>query len=195
MTSVDEICAGTLVRQDGVILDARSTSTLVRSAGLLIVVDTSSPSNRQAVVDGLKRLSVDPGDVDIVISTHLHGDHIGNDDLFDGAEFFVRAEESPGDRNAVTEDRSITSDVRLIHTPGHTLGSMSVMVRMAGGTLIIAGDAVPTKENHDRQVPPGIHCDRARAEASMKLIASWADVIVPGHGRAFINERRGPKYV
>jgi glyoxylase-like metal-dependent hydrolase (beta-lactamase superfamily II) len=37
----------------------------------------------------LERLGVDPGAVEQVIITHLHYDHIGNLDLFDGARFFV----------------------------------------------------------------------------------------------------------
>jgi glyoxylase-like metal-dependent hydrolase (beta-lactamase superfamily II) len=67
------------------------TCLLVRAGGRTIVVDTGlgdKLSERQVnhwaiqrpqggLVDGLARLGVAPGDVDLVIDTHLHADHCG----------------------------------------------------------------------------------------------------------------------
>ncbi len=61
------------------------TCLLVRAAGKTIVVDTGfgprlAQKDRNArphggLLDGLARLGIAPGDVDLVINTHLHADH------------------------------------------------------------------------------------------------------------------------
>ena len=72
----------------------------------------------------------------------------------------------------------------IVPTPGHTPGSISVVVR-AEETYALAGDAIPTEDNVRRWVPPGHHFDRERAMESMALLVGMADVIVPGHGPPF----------
>jgi N-acyl homoserine lactone hydrolase len=43
--------------------------------------------------EGLKREGVHTDDIDIVINTHLHDDHCGNNRLFTKAQFFTHADE------------------------------------------------------------------------------------------------------
>jgi glyoxylase-like metal-dependent hydrolase (beta-lactamase superfamily II) len=77
------------------------TCLLVRAAGRTIVVDTGygdklSPKMQElfnlqrahgTLIDGLGRLGVAPEDVDIVIDTHLHGDHCaGNTRITESGE-------------------------------------------------------------------------------------------------------------
>ncbi|MBN2304256.1 MAG: MBL fold metallo-hydrolase, partial [Anaerolineae bacterium] len=73
------------------------TCLLVRAAGKTIVVDTGygtkiTPKlaelwNLQrphgTLIDGLARLGIAPGDVDIVIDTHLHADHCAGNTVVD----------------------------------------------------------------------------------------------------------------
>lgn len=90
---------------------------LVRAAGKTIVVDTglggkltpkmvelwSLTHPHGTLIEGLARLGVQPGDVDVVIDTHLHGDHCAGNTVFtpDGgiaptfpnAEYFVQRRE------------------------------------------------------------------------------------------------------
>lgn len=180
------IFPGILRKKNGVIMEAHSTSTLVTSGDHVIVVDTSSPQFRPLLIDGLRRLGVDPVKVDMVVNTHLHHDHCSNNDLFPNAAVYARAEEGPGPGvQAVKEDTDLCLDVRLVHTPGHTRGSMSVVVRAADGVHVIAGDAIPTRENYEQGVPPMISSDESMALDSMRRITTMASVIVPGHGPAF----------
>lgn len=72
------------------------TSLLVRAAGQTILVDTGlgdklTPKMKETwgltrphgtLIEGLARLDVRPADVDIVIDTHLHGDHCAGNTIF-----------------------------------------------------------------------------------------------------------------
>lgn len=74
------------------------TCMLVRSQGKTILIDTGlgeklSPQERArwslerptgTLVEGLKRLGVEPRDVDIVLNTHLHADHCSGNTRLDG---------------------------------------------------------------------------------------------------------------
>ena len=52
-----------------------STNTfLIKAEGRTILVDTGFG---QALFEHLKKLNVDPGQIDAVLITHMHGDHIG----------------------------------------------------------------------------------------------------------------------
>jgi glyoxylase-like metal-dependent hydrolase (beta-lactamase superfamily II) len=182
---VEVILPGLIVREGKRILEAHSTVTLVRARRGLILVDTSDRGWRQQLLDALDAADVDPTEVTTVVSTHLHHDHVGNNDLFGNARFLARREEAPGPEYAsVQEDMDIDHGVHLIHLPGHTLGTMGVLVQ-AEHTYLIAGDALPTKENYDKWLPPGFHQDREAALRSMELLRDCADIIVPGHGGAF----------
>ncbi len=75
--------------------------------------------------------------------------------------------------------------VDVIHTPGHSRGSISLVARTEHGTWVMAGDALPTPDNYVAWVPPGINYDPEVALESMKKIVDTADTIVPGHGPPF----------
>ncbi|MDR1142696.1 MAG: MBL fold metallo-hydrolase [Spirochaetaceae bacterium] len=60
---------------------------LIRGKGRVVLVDTGFGG---AVFENMKKLGVNPGDVDVVLLTHLHGDHIGGL-AKDGKALFPRA--------------------------------------------------------------------------------------------------------
>ena len=184
--NLDVLAVGNLVRDGSTILEAHSTSTLIRTGERNIVVDTSSQFLRPAVKDSLKQLCVLPKDVDTVVFTHAHHDHIENADLFPKAKIYVRTEEDCDKGIKVDKDMELCPGVKLVHTPGHTAGSMSVFVT-SERKYAITGDAVPLQDNVLKMTAPGINTDRDLAIKSIKAIVSFADVIVPGHGFPFMN--------
>lgn len=191
MASLDILAIGDLVRaEDGTIQVANSTSTLVRSGDRIIVVDASTPVMRPAIKTSFKQIGVFPKDVDTVILTHTHSDHVGNIDMFPNAELCIHEGEKGNYPNAkiITKDMTIAEGVSLVHTPGHTPGSMSVFVE-ADRKYAIAGDAVPTENNYLKTVPPVVNCDAVQAMQSLKFISNYADVIVPGHGLPFFTKK------
>ena len=193
MIKLDILAVGNLVRdEDGSILEAHSTSTLLRTDDRIIVVDTSSRYLRPALKSSFRELGVFAKDVDTVVLTHNHHDHIENLDLFPNAKVYLHSgsEDEPGfGFEAVTEDMDIAEGIRLVHTPGHTPDSMSVFVK-ADRNYVIAGDAIPLEDNVRKKVPPRLNCDPDLAMQSIKSIVRFADVIVPGHGFPFMTTLR-----
>ncbi|MBQ5447633.1 MAG: MBL fold metallo-hydrolase, partial [Candidatus Methanomethylophilus sp.] len=189
MNSIDVLVLGYLERfEDGSVnlKETWSTSSLIRTDdGHVIVVDTSSDFMRSPIKSAFKQIGkIFPDDVDMVVLTHCHTDHIGNVSLFKNATVYVHEGEECTIPNAkiVKEDTEIAKGVRLVHTPGHSDGSMSVFVE-ADRRYAIVGDAAPLKDNFTKRIIPALHTDAEAARASLEKIAEWADVIVPGHDK------------
>lgn len=190
MIKVRVVCEGYLRREHDIVVEAHSTSTLVLAGSHRVLVDTSTPYYRDRLLQGLRAEGSMPEDVDTVVSTHLHHDHIGNNDLFPRAVKLAREEEEPGPGyRAIRTDQEVLPGVFLMHTPGHTRGSMSVVVEAEDARYVMAGDAIPTQDNFEKWAPPRTNIDREMALDSMQRIAEVADIIVPGHGAAFRPER------
>ncbi|MBO5600830.1 MAG: MBL fold metallo-hydrolase [Candidatus Methanomethylophilus sp.] len=191
MNSIDVLVLGYLERfEDGSVnlKETWSASSLIRTDdGHVIVVDTSSDFMRSPIKSAFKQIGkIFPDDVDMVVLTHCHTDHIGNVSLFKNAAVYVHEGEECTIPNAkiVKEDTEIAKGVRLVHTPGHSDGSMSVFVE-ADRRYAIVGDAAPLKDNFTKRIIPALHTDAEAARASLEKIAEWADVIVPGHDKPF----------
>jgi len=143
---------------------------LLRGPGdRLVLVDTGigpvgSPASDWAPVPGalrdeLSAVGVPPDEIDVVVLTHLHGDHIGGavhkgEPAFRNARYvaqqaeleWIQQREPPaidkivrviGDRwQPVAGTAELVPGVRVHHTPGHTPGHQIVEV----GELTITGD-------------------------------------------------------
>lgn len=191
----------------GNILDARSSVTLIRNMDLKIIVDTGFYDEKPRILDELSKHNLKPSDIDMVINTHLHADHTGNNDLFDKAQFIGHKNESGsevmGNCRIIDKDMEIAPGVKIIETPGHTKGSISVIV--AGHTakseinrFAITGDALPIMDNYIKWVPPGINIDPQLALDSMQKIVTLSKIIIPGHDKPFIilnHEHRNAEYL
>lgn len=162
----------------GRILDARSSVALISAEGRRIIVDTGLKGEEKEILGGLSQMGLRPENIDVVINTHAHPDHTGNNYLFFDAELL-----SP------KEGDIVASGVRVIETPGHSLDSISVIVE-SQETVVLVGDALPTLSNYLKMVPPAQHVDRVLACSSMSRILKIADVVVPGHDRPFVLSKR-----
>ena len=188
MIKLDVLAIGSFQRdENGNVFDAHSSSVLIRTDERVIVVDTSTPYMKPAMKTSFKQIGVFPKDVDTIILTHSHYDHVGNNNMFENAAILMHPEEHGAVNGAkpLDADKELVPGVRIIHTPGHTKGSISVLVK-ADQKYVIAGDAIPKHGNYEKMVPPAINIDKELAMESIKMITKYADVIIPGHDPPFL---------
>jgi glyoxylase-like metal-dependent hydrolase (beta-lactamase superfamily II) len=149
--------------------------------------------NRSAAA-ALAELDMTPGDIGLVINTHLHFDHCGQNAVFRHAAFCVqRAELARAEREApelrdwfsfagarfelLDGDAEVLPGLSVIATPGHTAGHQCVVVRAADGASdILIGDAAYTPHQYagppDGEVVPGQASDLASWRESLRRIHS-----------------------
>ena len=153
----------------------------------------------------LKGFNTSPKEVDLVINTHLHADHCGGNGYFPGARFVVQKREMEYIRNPLPAtrpefsveiresdfelldgDAELAPGIRVILTPGHTVGSQAVLVETASGLYVIAGDTVPHFENMEVPEgepfwPTGIYIDLRELYESLYRLKGLGGFILPGH--------------
>lgn len=171
---------GSMIRDPSgeIILDARSSVTLVISGDKRIIIDTGLAGEEPVLVGQLARRGLSPGDVDIVVNTHEHEDHRGCNHLFLEAEKISPETAREGD--------SLGPGVRILETPGHIRECISVIICSQKGKVIAAGDAIPLLGNYLKWVPPRRNIDKELAMSSLSRIVNLADVVIPGHDRPFL---------
>lgn len=184
------IKTGLLIRDDyGNILDARSTVTLIKTQNKNIIVDTGSSEDKNELIKNLENEGLDPYNIDIVIITHLHCDHTGNNNLFLKAKFIAHEKEKPSEKYIqIHGNYNVLNGIKIFETPGHSFGSISVAIK-SNKNYVIAGDALPIKDNYLKWVPPGINIGEKIAIKSMEKIIEIADIVIPGHDEPFFVEK------
>ncbi len=145
---------------------------VVTHADAAVLVDTGIGGPQQAlddwrvvnrsVADALAELDLSPADISLVINTHLHFDHCGQNAVFKHAPFYVQRAELDRARREDPElheyfdftgarfelldgDTQILPGLEVIATPGHTPGHQCVVARGDGGAFdVLIGDAAYT---------------------------------------------------
>ena len=156
---------------DGDLIHPRFGSVALRSSGRLVVIDTGMNGPDGALLDDMAAKGIDRGAVDLVVTTHLHPDHVGWN-LTDGSPTFPNARylvpksdweywTSPGvmenaphiaesvvplDEARVLDlidgEYDVTPELKTVPTPGHTPGHISVSVSSKGQRGFVLGDVV-----------------------------------------------------
>ena len=158
----------------------------------------------QDLSQALEKLGVQKEEITHVILTHLHWDHAGNNTLFKNAQFFVQRTELEEAANppiklfsgsydpdiifktdyiVLDGDCAILDGIRVITTPGHSLGSQSIVVETAQGPYVITGDLIALYEcyEHDPMFVNGIHIDLREYYQSLGKVKEIGGNILPGH--------------
>jgi len=179
-------------------------------------------TEEQKLENALLAQGVKVSDLSMVLLTHLHWDHAGGLDTVKGIPTICADKElryavkpippnyaaydapQPGKvfpaylrllsqiETIPMEETEIVPGIKMIPTPGHTPGSMSVVVETEGGNYVIAGDAVNRYENVAgdpekglQYLPMGVYGNLIEVWESYERIMKYAggrvDHVLPGH--------------
>jgi glyoxylase-like metal-dependent hydrolase (beta-lactamase superfamily II) len=182
---------------------------VISGSGRTILVDTGfdpqvgARRGRTCVyepLDGLVRLGIDPGDVDTIVVSHLHYDHIGNLAAFPQARLVVPRKElefwtgAYADRHqfashveaeeiARLEEAHRSGRVRLVDgreqivdgitaivVGGHSPGQQVTVVSGTAGDVVLTSDAVHFYEELEADRPFGVVADLERMYGAYDLV-------------------------
>ncbi|RFZ83866.1 MBL fold metallo-hydrolase [Shinella sp. WSJ-2] len=126
-----------------------------------ILIDTGVRDIHPMAADMDPRLypfDIDPDSIDIVVNTHLHFDHCGNNHLFAGRPIYVQRREledarsiadytipewvdPPGVSYRIIEgEHQLLPGIRLLPAPGHSDGLQIVVIESGAHPTIVGGD-------------------------------------------------------
>ncbi len=171
-------------------------------AGGLVLIDTGLGGG----IRGEVAEHVSPESVELIVNTHCHFDHTGGNSLFPEAEIAMHrlaagAVES-GDDSVLAGlfggevcsrvDRELeggesievgAQSIDVLHTPGHTSGSISLLF----GEALFTGDTLFATGCGRTDLPSG---SREEMASSLKLLLSQEyETAYPGHGPPFSKKR------
>ncbi len=174
---------------------ARPDATFGPRPGMKVVM-----AEEDAIVARLAAIGVRPGDVAIVVNSHLHFDHAGNNGAFPKATFIVQADHlafAKGKPNfpgvywdipelsymPVSGRTRVAKGIEVVPTPGHAPGHQSLVVDLPEtGRVVLCGDAAFTRQNLERGEISGHSPEDG--QASLTLIRSLANDDL---GRCFVS--------
>jgi N-acyl homoserine lactone hydrolase len=178
--------------------------------GGLADIFVSNMSEDQHCAAQLSRLGVDPESVSYVVQTHLHFDHTGALGHFPNASVVVHERELEAARAAGSPEATgyIRADyerpelkwqtwsgeldlfgdgtVRLIETPGHSAGHVSVLLRPEQtGPMLLTADASDNRDMWEGRAHPRALYSKDQANRSMQALRDLAQetgaLVVFGH--------------
>ncbi|MGI5292002.1 MBL fold metallo-hydrolase [Nonomuraea polychroma] len=167
-----------------------STVGYVEDSEARLVTDPGMVRNRSLILDPLWTMGVAPESVSDVVFSHHHPDHTLNAALFPNARFHDYRAIYSGDqwiwRDA--EGYELTPSIKLIRTPGHTYEDITTLVGTPEGIVAFThlwNDATSAEDRHA--------VDLEALRLGRKRVLAVADIVVPGHGAAFIPDIETPR--
>lgn len=204
-------------------INADGKDVLIDTSATKECIDTvwhGGSEHLQTLEEALGKLGKKPNDIEYIIATHLHFDHIANARVCKNAKVIVQEDElkfaySPHALfsftypkelyvdlkfNVVNGEKEILPGIRVIPAPGHTPGTQAVGIETDQGLAIISGFCCTnaTFEVPDEMKPiwpvftPGIHCNALQAFDSALKIKGMADILIPQHEESFANAEKIP---
>lgn len=175
---------------------------LLRGEKETALIDSSIEENKEAVISGLESLGLKPGDISLILHTHGHADHFGLDYLFKKARIAMHKEDGfkinenfsefacvqffPGTKMPkvvlfLEPEQEVdfgNFKLRLVHTPGHTGGSVCFFLEKKG--LLFSGD---TLFSHGFGRTDLVGGSSQKMLKSLKTLEKLPiKVLLPGHG-------------
>lgn len=163
-----------------------------------ILVDSGAGQNKDYLFSKLRENGVEPENIEMIVNTHCHFDHIGGNYLFPNAKVAVHKLDALSMKNKDTlgtggnafifgdganarvdvelEEGDKIADFEVIHTPGHTKGGICLW----DGENLISGDTIFAGGGVGRMDIGGNYDDMKNSVE--KLLKLNVKNIYPGHG-------------
>lgn len=178
-----------------------------------IIVDTAHVGRRVLIVDALDERGLTPLDIDYVVGTHAHWDHIQNVDLFTNAVLLMHKDErlyahqpkiddwaTPSWTGFIIEQLEIEEvgdghiiipGVEIMEMTGHSIGSIGVIAHTEQGRIAITSDALHFAWVAQAGENPLVFWDENAARKTIARVMDNSDVVYPGHDAPFRMSKSG----
>jgi glyoxylase-like metal-dependent hydrolase (beta-lactamase superfamily II) len=184
---------------------------LVDCSDSLVLIDTGGGNGVSQVLDNIKDMGFDPRNLEVAFITHCHFDHIGGNKIFkEKTECKIAAhqtevpdlenlgpltlydmalenglsfEPSKVDMILKGGEKVRVGDIEfsIVHTPGHSPGGISIVIKEGNYASLFPGDTVSAQGRLGFINGPGFEL-QAWKESIKKMISLKPDRIYPGHG-------------
>ncbi|MCF8038528.1 MAG: MBL fold metallo-hydrolase [Desulfohalobiaceae bacterium] len=185
-----------------------SSVVLLEGRGQRILFDTGSYGDRPLLLQRLESQGLCLEDIDALVISHFHFDHMVNIELLTEQQLFLHSRELDyiktrafaetgdpfvplthvrlyQDRLIPVEDGQILfPGLRIVHLPGHTPGTMGLYLEQED--ILLTSDAVKNAADFLQGRPPPCFYSETEALKSYDRVRSLTPHILPGHDREFI---------
>ncbi|MFW9902767.1 MAG: MBL fold metallo-hydrolase [Candidatus Thorarchaeota archaeon] len=185
------------IGKDAYVLDTMSHTALL-TASRLILIDTAMEDTAKTLIREIKACGYQPTDIETIIITHSHIDHIGGlasakDQIGEPRtachelEMESIAKQVDVKMDDLLKDGQIYQGLLVIHTPGHTPGHISLLDQES--ELLLVGDSFQTVEGEIQPMPDAYNQDPAQHRQSMKKLLDFNfKKAIVAHGHALHSE-------
>jgi len=150
----------------------------------------------------LAKLGLVKSDLDYLVITHTHIDHVGNIGSFPGVPIIIGKEEREleqpiywrgkkpldwpdSDYVLIEEDTHLGENLEILHVPGHTPGELSILLRLPKtGSILLTSDAISRESEVEEGCLDATNPSQAIASAKriLELARQRDALVIYGHG-------------
>lgn len=185
---------------EGIMAD--SNSYLIDNTGSdseynYILVDAGTGQSNSNLFSKIKEIGIEPTDIDLIVNTHCHYDHVGGNDFFPNAKIAIHKVDAISLRDPESEltvsslfgsivrrhdvdieleEGDKIANFEVLNTPGHTKGGICLY----DGEILISGDTIFSNGGVGRMDIGGNPLDMK--ESLMRLKELDVEYLLPGHG-------------
>jgi glyoxylase-like metal-dependent hydrolase (beta-lactamase superfamily II) len=185
--------------------------------GSLALIDTGGGNGIPRVIDNIRNMSFDPETLEVAFITHCHYDHIGGNKAMKiatgcriaahenekeeienlgkltlyqmGQENGLSFEPTEVDITLKGGEKMHVGDVEfeIVHTPGHSPGGISLVIREQGATNLFPGDTASAQGKLGFINGPGFSLEEWK-KSIKRMLNIKPEKMFPGHGVFVISE-------
>jgi len=177
------------------------------------LIDSSAIPNGRALIENLAGLGLKPDGISLILHSHGHADHFGNDCLFPNAKIAMHKADAdrinsqdkalactqffPGTKmpkiSVFLEDSQEIKvgdfSLKVVHCPGHTAGSVCFFEQARG--LLFSGDTLFSNGLGRTDLPTGNPKKLAQSLKKLQKLAFKA--LFPGHGPVLLGKEENSR--